>query len=106
VDTSFRETSSVITSRQFLKDSGYDLNEQFLTIKEPHFFMLKYILIIAILLYPFSAIHASEGGSSGYLQGSYGDFASGMIGPSGFYMRNDLFFADTSIGVRTLGGGD
>jgi len=69
--------------------------------------MFKYIsiIIIAILLCPLSTIHASEGGSSGYLQGSYGDFASGMIGPSGFYMRNDLFFADSSIDVRALGGG-
>lgn len=67
--------------------------------------MFKYISIIAIFLYPLSVIRASEGGSSGYLQGTYGDFASGMIGPSGFYMRNDLFFADTSIGIRALGGG-
>lgn len=67
--------------------------------------MFKYILIITILLCSLPAVHASEGGSSGYLQGSYGDFANGMIGSSGFYMRNDLFFSDTSIGVRVLGGG-
>lgn len=47
---------------------------------------------------------ASEGGSSGYLQGTYGDFASGMLGDSGFYLPNDLFYYDAGVGTHPLGG--
>lgn len=61
------------------------------------------ITILSILTTPSFSV-ASEGGASGYLQGTYGEFASGILGPSGFYMRNDLFLYDASIGVRPLGG--
>ena len=33
---------------------------------------------------------AGEGGGSAYLQGTFNDFAAGVFGPPGFYLRNDL----------------
>ena len=51
-----------------------------------------------------SPVLAGEGGASNYLQGTYGDFQSGIFGPPGLYYRDDLFFYDASIGARPLGG--
>lgn len=66
---------------------------------------MKTLCITLALLVGFSAsTYASEGGSSSYLQGTYGEFASGMLGDSGFYMRNDVFYYSASIGVNPLGG--
>lgn len=66
---------------------------------------MKTVCITITLLVGFSAsTFASEGGSSSYLQGTYGEFASGMLGDSGFYMRDDLFYYSASIGVNPLGG--
>jgi hypothetical protein len=48
--------------------------------------------------------HAAEGGGSVYHQGSYGDFAVAMPGPSGLYLRNDMTFYLGGIGPRPLGG--
>jgi len=47
---------------------------------------------------------AGEGGGSNYLQGTYGDWQSGIFGPPGLYYRDDLFRYNASIGVRPLGG--
>jgi hypothetical protein len=57
--------------------------------------------LIAIALAP--NLRASEGGSSSYLQGTYGDFATGMLGPKGFYLRNDLIYYEASIPYSALG---
>lgn len=66
---------------------------------------MKRACITLALLVGFSvSTYASEGGSSSYLQGTYGEFASGMLGDSGFYMRDDVFFYSASIGVNPLGG--
>lgn len=46
---------------------------------------------------------AAEGGSSSYLQGTYGDFASGMLGQKGLYVRNDFLYYDASIPFAALG---
>jgi hypothetical protein len=48
-------------------------------------------------------LHAAEGGSSSYLQGTYGDFATGILGPQGIYLRNDIVYYDASIPLRALG---
>ena len=47
---------------------------------------------------------AAEGGGSAYLQGTYNDFAMGIVGPPGFYVRNDTFYYDSSVGAHPLGG--
>jgi hypothetical protein len=49
------------------------------------------------------AVFAGEGGSSHYVPGTQGDFAMALIGPKGFYLRNDLMYARGSIGPVTLG---
>jgi hypothetical protein len=48
-------------------------------------------------------LNAAEGGSSSYLQGTYGDFGTGMLGSAGFYLRNDLVYYDASIPYPDLG---
>lgn len=51
-----------------------------------------------------SAAHASEGGGSVYLQGTFNDFAVAVSGPPGFYLRNDLVYYDASIDARPRNG--
>jgi hypothetical protein len=61
--------------------------------------------VIAItVLFGASTGRAGEGGGSNYLQGTYGDWQSGIFGPPGLYYRDDLFRYNGSIGVRPLGG--
>lgn len=66
--------------------------------------MTKLITSSVLLLCLADETYATEGGSSGYLQGTYGEFTSGMLGDSGFYMRDDLFFYSASIGANPVGG--
>src|SRR5271165_2162248 len=58
------------------------------------------ILIGSITITP---AFAEEGGGSHYLPGSLGDFAMALIGPPGFYFRNDTYYIDGSINGVTLG---
>lgn len=69
-----------------------------------HSKLFKFITAFLLLLCSAINTYATEGGSSGYLQGTYGEFASGMLGDSGFYMRDDLFFYNASIDVNPVGG--
>lgn len=46
---------------------------------------------------------AGEGGSSHYVPGTQGDFAMALIGPKGFYLRNDTMYLRGDIGSVTLG---
>jgi hypothetical protein len=46
---------------------------------------------------------AGEGGSSHYNPGTMGDFAMALIGPPGFYLRNDTFFFDGTVDEASLG---
>ena len=46
---------------------------------------------------------AEEGGGSHYLPGSLGDFGMALIGPPGFYIRNDTYYVDGNINSVTLG---
>ena len=46
---------------------------------------------------------AAEGGGSHYIQGTQGDFAMALIGPQGWYVRNDLAYMDGDIGPVTRG---
>ena len=59
------------------------------------------VLLLALSTCPAGA---SEGGASIYLQGTYNDFAIAIVGPPGFYFRNDLFWYGASVGARPLGG--
>ena len=59
--------------------------------------------LAAVLVFGDGAF-ASEGGGSVYLQGTYGDFAAGVAGEAGIYLRNDLALYDADIGARPLGG--
>jgi hypothetical protein len=57
---------------------------------------------LALALMP-CAVVAGEGGSSHYNPGTAGDFAMALIGPPGFYLRNDLFYFDGNIDEVSLG---
>jgi len=46
---------------------------------------------------------AGEGAGSHYMPGTGGDFAMALIGPAGFYVRNDLMYFQGDIGPVTLG---
>ncbi len=47
--------------------------------------------------------NAGEGGSSHYNPGTNGDFAMALIGPAGWYVRNDLMYMDGKMGPVTRG---
>jgi hypothetical protein len=61
------------------------------------------LLLAAATLFAQSS-WAAEGGSSVYLQGTYGDFQAAPFGPAGLYFRDDVVRYDASIGPRPLGG--
>jgi hypothetical protein len=63
-------------------------------------------LLAAALLVPLAAAPpalAGEGGGSHYMPGLVGDFAMALIGPPGFYLRDDLMFFRGTIQSVTLG---
>jgi hypothetical protein len=47
---------------------------------------------------------AEEGGGSVYVPGTFNDFAAGVIGPPGVYLRTDVTVYDADIEARPLGG--
>jgi hypothetical protein len=57
---------------------------------------------LAVLTKP--PVHATEGGVSHYLPGTYNDFAAGVFGPSGLYFRNDFFAYHGKISQAPIGG--
>lgn len=66
------------------------------------------LLLIALLLSGPSLLYhscatAGEGGSSHYNPGTLGDFAMALIGPAGWYVRNDLWYMDGEMGAVTRG---
>jgi hypothetical protein len=48
--------------------------------------------------------HATEGGTSLYLPGTYNDFSAAVFGPSGVYYRNDFFAYHGTISAAPIGG--
>ncbi|MDG2124763.1 MAG: transporter [Verrucomicrobiales bacterium] len=58
---------------------------------------------VGAVLLPSTACYAAEGGGSHYVQGTRGEFAMAMIGPPGFYTRNELTYMDGDIGAVTRG---
>jgi hypothetical protein len=50
------------------------------------------------------AAHATEGGASLYLPGTYNDFSAAVFGPSGLYFRNDFFAYHGTISSAPIGG--
>lgn len=52
-----------------------------------------------------SSSTAEEGGSSHYVPGTQGDFAMALVGPKGFYVRNDVMYLRGRIAGVTLGNG-
>lgn len=46
---------------------------------------------------------AGEGAGSHYMPGTQGDFAMALIGPPGFYLRNDVIYFKGDIGPVTFG---
>jgi hypothetical protein len=46
------------------------------------------LVVLTFFLNP--AAHATEGGASLYLPGTYNDFSAAVFGPSGVYFRNDF----------------
>jgi hypothetical protein len=64
-------------------------------------------LLTATLLVCLAAVTpatAGEGGGSHYMPGTMGDFAMALIGPPGFYLRNDIVYFAGDINSVTLGG--
>lgn len=66
------------------------------------------LLLIALFLSGPSLLYhscatAGEGGSSHYNPGTLGDFAMALIGPAGWYVRNDLWYMDGEMGAVTRG---
>ena len=55
------------------------------------------LLAVLACLLTISPAFAEEGGGSHYLPGSLGDFAMALIGPPGFYVRNDTYYVEGSI---------
>ncbi|MEY8120690.1 transporter [Falsihalocynthiibacter sp. BN13B15] len=47
---------------------------------------------------------AGEGAGSHYVPGTRNDFLLGVFGPAGWYVRNDLWYFDYSMGVNPRGG--
>ena len=58
--------------------------------------------LLLALANPRAAV-AGEGGGSHYMPGTMGDFAMALIGPPGFYLRNDLLYFQGDIDAVTLG---
>jgi len=66
----------------------------------------NHLALCLLAVFAFFVSHnldAAEGGSSNYLQGTYGDFAAGMLGPQGVYVRNELVYYDASVPFNALG---
>jgi hypothetical protein len=59
--------------------------------------------LVFVLLFGTGELLASEGGGSHYQPGSRGDFAMAVLGESGWYVRNEMTYIDTSIDSVTLG---
>lgn len=58
---------------------------------------------LALLLWPGVAL-AGEGGGSHYVPGTQNEFFLGVFGPSGFYLRNDLWTYDYDVGAHIRNG--
>jgi hypothetical protein len=54
------------------------------------------LLASAVLALAADPVAASEGGASHYVQGMQGDFAMALIGPAGWYVRNDVVYMDAN----------
>lgn len=64
----------------------------------------KWLLsLLAIAPFVIQSSFGAEGGSSNYLQGTYGEFGTGMLGPKGVYVRNEVLYYDADVEFRTLG---
>jgi hypothetical protein len=63
-------------------------------------FLAAWFLFSSMLGSPASA---GEGGGSHYMPGTAGDFAMALIGPPGFYIRNDVMYFMGDINSVTLG---
>lgn len=62
-------------------------------------------LCAATLLTAFAVdSRATEGGTSHYIQGAYGDFLMGLIPGEGFYVRNDTIYMAQSLKQAFKGG--
>jgi len=60
-------------------------------------------LLTVMLVTVVPKVWAGEGGGSHYVPGTQGDFAMALIGPAGWYIRNDLAYIDGDINSVTLG---
>jgi hypothetical protein len=64
-------------------------------------------LLAACLLLGFASPRpaaAGEGGSSHYMPGTQGDFAMALIGPAGFYLRDDVMYFKGDINQVAIAG--
>ena len=60
--------------------------------------------LVVLLFFLNPAAHASEGGASLYLPGTYNDFSAAVFGPSGVYFRNDFLSYHGTISRAPIGG--
>ena len=63
------------------------------------------LMILSIGLSAAPDTWAGEGGGSHYMPGTRGDFAMALIGPKGWYLRNELVYLEGDIGPMTMGKG-
>jgi hypothetical protein len=59
------------------------------------------LVVLTFFLNP--AAHATEGGASLYLPGTYNDFSAAVFGPSGVYFRNDFLPYHGTISRAPIG---
>lgn len=65
--------------------------------------VLATVVVAVSALVPPAASLAGEGGGSHFLQGTSGDFAMAMMGPPGWYLRNETFYMEGDIGPVSRG---
>ncbi len=61
------------------------------------------VLFLVFIFSPVKNLQAMEGAGSHYTQGTRGDFAPALMGPPGWYVRNEITFIDGSSGALTRG---
>ena len=63
----------------------------------------RVVLVVFMLVVTTTGAFAMEGGGSHYMPGSRGDFAMALIGPPGWYLRNDLSLASGDMNALVIG---
>lgn len=63
----------------------------------------RLLFIIILLVLSTTTALATEGAGSHYMAGSRGDFGMALLGPAGWYLRNDLSYSSGNINAVVIG---